>query len=79
MAKIIKFPTKSDNATEVLQDLLERAQRGEITCFAFACKCSDGNIATAYGNADFGTRCELMGHIQADICWGIVKANADLL
>lgn len=36
MAKIISFPTKSDDAKEVLQ-------------------------------------------VQADICWGIVKANADLL
>lgn len=79
MSKIVNFPNKSDNVKELLQDLLERAEKEEITCFVFACKCTDKTVATAYGNADYGTRCELVGHIQADICWGIVKTNADLL
>lgn len=79
MAKIIHFPSDQANVVEALEDILARAKNGEVISFVFAAKLDDGNVATSYGAADFGTRCELVGHIQADTAWAIVKANVDLL
>ena len=79
MAKIVKFKTSQDDLVEALEYILERAREGEIRSFAFAAKCTDGNIATSYGNADVGTKNELLGHIQADIMYDIMKANIDQL
>jgi hypothetical protein len=79
VAKIINLNQGKQEAAECLVDIINRIHEGEVISFMFAAKCADGTVATAYGNADFGTRCELVGHVQADIAWGIVKVNADLL
>jgi hypothetical protein len=79
MAKIIRFKTPQDNLVEALENLLEMAKKGEITNFIFASKCSDGNIATSWSNADVGERNELVAHLQIDVMYAVVEANMDRL
>jgi hypothetical protein len=79
MAKIVRFKTQQDSMIETLEYVLEQAKSGNITCFALAAKCADGNIATSYANADVGVKQELASHIQVDIMYQVMEANMDKL
>ena len=80
MSNIIKlFKEPQDDAVMVLESLLEKAKRGEFTQFTFACVCQDGCVATAYANADLGTRATLISHMQCDIVYSMIEANMDRL
>lgn len=79
MAKIVRFKTPQDNVVEALEFLLDQAKAGQVERFIFAAHCPDGNVATSWANADFGERCELIGHAQADVMYAMVEANMDKL
>jgi len=65
---------------EALELLLEKAKAGVIESFVFAGKDkTDGNIATSWGNCDVGEQQELCSHLQVDIMFRVVQANADRL
>lgn len=79
MSKIVRIKTPQDNVVEALEFLLERAKSGQVASFIFASHCPDGSVATSWANADFGQRCELIGHAQADVMYAMVEANMDKL
>ncbi|MCM3746532.1 hypothetical protein M3223_04105 [Paenibacillus pasadenensis] len=79
MARIVRIKTPQDSVIEAIEFLLERAKDGEVTDFIFASHCPDGTVATSWANADFGQRCELIGHAQADVMYAMVEANIDKL
>lgn len=79
MAKIYRYKTSQNNCIRALKDLLERAERGEMTGFVFAANLPDGNIATSWTNVDVGERQYLLAHMQVDINQAIVEINADRL
>lgn len=79
MAKIVRFKTKQDSVVEALEELLERANNGEIGEFVFAAQCPDGCIATSWSRADVGKRNELVSHLQIDIMYSVMAANMDQL
>lgn len=77
MAKIYRYKTSQNNCIKALRDLLERAERGEMTGFILAANLPDGNVATSWANCDVGERQYLLSHMQADIMMAIIEANAD--
>ena len=77
MAKIYRYKTSQNNCIKALRELLERAERGEMTGFVFAANMPDGNVATSWANVDIGDRQHLIAHMQVDLNFGIVEANAD--
>lgn len=79
MAKIYRYRTSQNNCVKALKDLLERAERGEMTGFVFAAKLPDDNVATGWTNVDVSERQYLLAHMQSDITMAIIEANADLV
>jgi len=79
MAKIYRYKTSQNNCIKALRELLERAERGEMTGFIFAANLPDGNIATSWANVDVGDRQYLLAHMQIDINQSVIEANADRL
>jgi hypothetical protein len=77
VAKIYRYKTSQNNCIKALRDLLERAERGEMTGFIFAANLPNGNVATSWANVDIGERQFLIAHQQVDLNYGIVQANAD--
>ena len=74
MAKIIQFPSTQSPAMwmEELSELIQ-----DDSPVAIAIKLPDGSVATGYWRCDAGTRMELIGHLQADVMFNMVKANMD--
>ena len=79
MAKIIRFKTPQDNLIEALENILERARNGEFKGFVFAAKLPNGEVGTAWINADVGERNELASHLQLDVVYAVIEANMDKL
>lgn len=79
ISNIIRLKSKQDNLVKNIEDILEKAKRGEFISFMFAGKCEDGDIATSWSNADVGRRNELISHMQVDLMMAVVEANADKL
>lgn len=83
MAKIVRFKSKSEASNEGLVELLkeitQKAEAGELVNFIFAAKLTDGNIATSWSNCDVGEHQELIAHSQVDINYRVVQANIDQL
>lgn len=79
MAKIYRYRTSQNNCIRCLEDLLERAKRGEMTGFVFAANLPDGNVSTSWVSVDIGGRQYLLAHMQVDINQAIIEANADRL
>ncbi|WP_025692591.1 hypothetical protein [Paenibacillus zanthoxyli] len=79
MARIIRFKTPKDKLIDALEYILEQAKEGNLVNFAFASQLTDGAVATSYFNCDFSDKNVLVGHMQADIMYGVVKANIDQL
>jgi len=84
MAEIIPLPTSQ--ATTPLAFLNESKDimtnnysdgEQEIVSVIVAYKCRDGTVLTEYYNADFGTKQEILGHIQCDIIDQMIRANLD--
>lgn len=78
MAKIIRLSDKMDrylSPTEFLQDSIRHFEAEGITTLLIAGKNADGFVMTGYYECDFGTRQELVGHIQCDIINQMIEAN----
>ncbi len=78
MAKIIRFPSENQNMVDELEKIIELAKQGNIKNYVFAAELQgedEGVVATAYFNADLGTRQLLNSHIQVDIMAGMVEVN----
>jgi hypothetical protein len=80
MAEIVRFPSQQDKVIETMEDLLERAKRGEVRGFVFAAQTDEPNvIATSWAQADFGKRAELISHLQLDLFFAFTQENIDRL
>lgn len=83
MAKIYDFSKKIKAPVgETLKDFLQKTtiELEEIESaesIVIAIKLKDGSWLTGYSKADWGTRNEALGHIQADIIEQMVKENID--
>jgi hypothetical protein len=78
MAKIIHFPDKNNDQIAILEHILYEAKMGKIKNFAFAAELQgedEGIIATAYHNADVGTKQLLISHMQIDVIAAVVEVN----
>lgn len=84
MAEIIPLPT-SQAATPMAfiqesRDILANNYMDgeqEVVSVIVAYKCKDGTVLTGYHNADFGTKQEMLGHIQCDVIDQMIRANPD--
>lgn len=79
MAKLLRFKTDQDRVIDALTELLERAKQGQIKSFVFAASLNDGDVATAWSNAELMERAYLITHLQSDITYGVIEANIDKL
>lgn len=79
MAKILHFPKTDKEATtvtEFLHDAINTIDdNAESIVVAF--KNKDGSWLTGYFKADWGTRNEALGHIQADIIDQMILSNSE--
>jgi hypothetical protein len=80
MGKIYHFPdTKERTIKESIENSANIAdqQESEAIAYVIAVKCKDGSWLTGYHNADWGTRNEALGHIQADIIDQMIRNNPE--
>lgn len=76
MAKIISFKSQKDNTQDFLDEIKEEVEKNNIENIMFAAKLKDGTVMTGYtSNFDWGTKQELLGHIQVDIINQMIKEN----
>lgn len=76
MSKIVHFNTYIDNAIDFLDKIKEEAGDQQIDNVIIACKCNNGDVITGYTkNLDYGTRMELVGHLQSDIIKTMIDNN----
>jgi hypothetical protein len=80
MGKLIK--AFKDTEEESKEDMLNRLdeirkdiENGEITNLMIAGRMADGNVLTGWANCDLIERQNLIGHVQIDIMWGVVRVN----
>lgn len=78
MAKIIHFPkSQATTATDFMAESYDVVKENEVESIIVCCKCKNGEVMTGYFNADFGTKQEMLGHIQADVIDEMILANLD--
>ena len=79
MAKIIHFPSpkNEDTPEEFMLDTIETIKEMEVETIIIAAKNKEGYWVTGYLNADWATRNEALGHIQADIIDQMILSNLD--
>ena len=79
MAKIIHFPSlkNEDTPEEFMLDTIETIKEMEAETIIIAAKNKEGYWVTGYLNADWATRNEALGHIQADIIDQMILSNLD--
>lgn len=84
MAEIIPLPTSqattplafmNETRDMMVHDYMDGEQ--EIVSVVIAFKCKDGTVLTGYHNAGFGTKQEILGHIQCDVIDQMILANLD--
>jgi hypothetical protein len=75
MAKILHLPNKSDTIAEFLAEVRDNCYSENVENILIALKTCDGRVMTGYFQCDFGTRLELVGHIQCDIIDQMILAN----
>ena len=79
MAKILHLPHKEkepSTAIEFLEDAVNTIN-DDVESVIVAFKDKDGNWMTGYFKADWGTRNEALGHIQADIIDQMILSNIE--
>jgi hypothetical protein len=83
MAKIIPlFDKKETDVVAEIEFLLSEAKAGKVKNFIFAsfeAGEEEGIVLTAYANADLGTRQTLIGHLEVDVMYAVMKVNMDRL
>lgn len=78
VAKIIHFPkNKSITPQDFVQEISEAVKENPAKSIMVACKLEDGSVMTGYFNCDFGTKQELVGHIQCDIIDQMIRTNSE--
>ena len=78
MAKIIHFPNeKKETPEEFMLSTLHVINEEKCETIVIAAKNKDGYWVTGYLNADWATRNEALGHIQADIIDQMILSNLD--
>jgi len=79
MAKIIHFPSpkNEDTPEEFMLDTIETIKEMEAETIIIAAKNKEGYWVTGYLNADWATRNEALGHLQADIIDQMILSNLD--
>ena len=79
MAKIIHFPSpkNEDTPEEFMLDTIKTIKEMEAETIIIAVKNKEGYWVTGYLNADWATRNEALGHIQADIIDQMILSNLD--
>ena len=78
MARIIHFPSiKEQTPEKFMLDTLETIKEMEVETIVIAAKNKEGYWITGYLNADWATRNEALGYIQADIIDQMILANLD--
>jgi hypothetical protein len=79
MAKIIHFPSpkNEDTPEEFMLDTIKTIKEMEAETIIIAAKNKEGYWVTGYLNADWATRNEALGHIQADIIDQMILSNLD--
>ena len=60
---------------DIINSLIDLKDESESVTVAI--KMKDGTVQTAYYNNDFGTKQELIGHLQADVIDQMILANLD--
>lgn len=79
MAKVLHFPEKDkepSTAIEFLHDAINTID-DNVESVIVAFKSKDGSWLTGYFKADWGTRNEALGHIQADLIDQMIKSNPE--
>lgn len=78
MVKILHFPkSNTDTPIEFIEETKGIVSGEDVISVLVAFKLSDGTVMTGYHKCDFGTRQELVGHIQCDIIDQMILANED--
>jgi len=81
MAKIIHFPIPEKDTHEdpekFMLNTLDVIKEQEAETIIIAAKNKEGYWVTGYLNADWATRNEALGHIQADIIDQMILSNLD--
>ena len=79
MPKVVRFKTTTDNVVEFLEGLIEEVKNNNITNILVASKIEYPDrweILTGYThNLDFGTKQELVSHLQMDIIKQMIDEN----
>lgn len=76
MGKIVKIKTKTDNVNEFLDQVKEFVTENNIDNMMIVCKLNDKSVSLGYTkNLDWGTKQELLGHIQIDIVKDMINQN----
>lgn len=81
MSKVIRLfndeEAKQAELVNHIEELLEMAKSGEIKTILVSAEDNKGNVMTGYCNLDVGEKQYMLGHIQVDINYEIVKVNMD--
>ncbi|AZO95268.1 hypothetical protein D7D81_12075 [Halocella sp. SP3-1] len=73
MGKVIRLD--ANRMVGALEDMLEKAESGELTSIAFAGKLKNEDIITGHLNCNFGEHHRLSSEIQLDVIDRMIKAN----
>jgi ASC-1-like (ASCH) protein len=80
MGKVIRLFNEKEAKQEALvkhiEEFLEMAKKGEIKNFLVAAE-SEEAVLTGYCNLDVSEKQFMLGHIQVDINYEIVKVNME--
>lgn len=74
MAKIVQLG-KADTVHNLLHELLEMANNGELDNVMVSFNHSSGEIHTAWHNLDYGQRQTLISHQQMDVVKTMIDEN----
>ena len=76
MSKIVEFKSYNDNALKFLDNVKRHVEEEKIDNMMIACKLDNGEVLVgATKNLDWGTRMELIGHLQSDVIDKMIKMN----
>lgn len=75
MAEVIKFQSKEQKLEQWFKESFGFCKEQDCQTLLIAGKTKDGDFVTGYFRMDVAEKCEAVGHIQADIMDGYMKAN----
>lgn len=75
MGKIVHFRTDNDELVDWLENLIKDIKERKVDNIMIAAKESSGQIITGWKNLDWGTRQELISHMQIDVINTMIQEN----